>query len=154
MGSGNCKQNKIKQSNTNTKYIYHDNPNNDKLLLENIKYLVKMKHPLINTCIIENVKFELDSFYNGKTILVTNKNNDNDIDIIFTEYLHFSSTKPIAPAYCRNKECPICLESFMNIPNGTYMPVSLKCGHIFHYKCINEWHKTEPRCPYCRTPTI
>ena len=45
-------------------------------------------------------------------------------------------------------ECSICLE------NGTN--TVLKCGHIYHYKCMLEWvkvcitNKTDLTCPLCR----
>ena len=150
MGNSICKPNINKKINVK----YPENPNNDKLLIENIKFLMKMKNTLINTCLIENVKFEIETLYNAKKILVTNKYSNNDIDIIFTEYLNFLSTKPTTLAYCRNKDCSICLESLTHLPDGTYMPITLNCGHMFHYKCINKWHKTNNICPMCREPTI
>lgn len=45
-------------------------------------------------------------------------------------------------------ECSICLE--------TNTDTVLKCGHIYHYKCMLEWlkiclhNKTDLICPYCR----
>lgn len=58
-----------------------------------------------------------------------------------------------------NKECSICLEVIQikkkkfNFRNNF---IKLKCNHIFHKSCINEWYKvcknkkTELICPYCR----
>ena len=86
MGNSNCKP-KINQTVIKK---YPENPNNDKLLIENIKFLMKMKNLLITECLIENVKFEIETIYNDKKILVTNKYNNNDIDIIFTyDYFNF-----------------------------------------------------------------
>jgi hypothetical protein len=41
------------------------------------------------------------------------------------------------------EECPICLIEGLGLEN-----VILKCGHIFHKKCINVYTKNE--CPICR----
>lgn len=59
-------------------------------------------------------------------------------------------------------ECSICLDEIEEIEPGenTYLvenitkkyknAKSLVCGHIYHKKCINDWMKTNPSCPYCR----
>lgn len=39
--------------------------------------------------------------------------------------------------------CSICLENVSNVP--------LKCGHVFHDKCVLEWFKTNNTCPNCRS---
>ena len=46
-----------------------------------------------------------------------------------------------------NNECVICLEG-MVINNKVKI---LRCGHIYHYKCINDWikKKGEINCPLC-----
>ena len=46
-----------------------------------------------------------------------------------------------------NNECIICLEE-MVINNKMKI---LECGHIYHYKCINNWFKkkNEINCPLC-----
>jgi hypothetical protein len=44
--------------------------------------------------------------------------------------------------------CGICLD---------YMDdkiTILKCNHIFHESCINEWLSSNDTCPYCRTVII
>jgi len=44
-----------------------------------------------------------------------------------------------------NKEnCIICLEE----PKKKCC--QLKCGHIFHKRCINKWFRTSSSCPICR----
>ena len=68
------------------------------------------------------------------------------------------------------KDCPICIEPlFTNtdpkimrlkkkvlVKRGEKLPITkLKCGHMFHNKCIKEWFiKTEiessTKCPMCR----
>ncbi|XP_062043230.1 ret finger protein-like 4B [Lepus europaeus] len=41
--------------------------------------------------------------------------------------------------------CPICLEDFLN-------PVSLSCGHVFCFDCIQSWtSEREEVCPICRS---
>lgn len=64
-------------------------------------------------------------------------------------------------------QCSICPDKmgvFANTTGGETMDVSgprahaatvLHCGHIFGYRCINKWLKTEGQCcPACRLTTI
>tara|TARA_B100000161_G_C33454987_1_gene370817 strand:+ start:195 stop:425 length:231 start_codon:yes stop_codon:yes gene_type:complete len=44
-----------------------------------------------------------------------------------------------------NSECIICLE---NMIKGERVKI-LRCGHIYHYKCIDEWFKRKRECPLC-----
>ena len=44
-----------------------------------------------------------------------------------------------------NNECIICLEKMIK---GDHIKI-LKCGHIYHEKCINEWYKKVKECPIC-----
>ena len=44
-----------------------------------------------------------------------------------------------------NNECIICLDD-MKIGDNIKI---LKCGHIYHYKCINDWFKVKKECPIC-----
>ena len=46
-----------------------------------------------------------------------------------------------------NNECIICLEYMIK---GDKIKI-LECGHIYHYKCINDWFKKkkEINCPLC-----
>ena len=42
--------------------------------------------------------------------------------------------------------CCICLQDLNRAGNKT----SIRCGHSFHRKCIQEWTKRKPSCPICR----
>ena len=44
--------------------------------------------------------------------------------------------------------CPICYGNML-YPRLTK---TLRCGHKFHRKCIEQWSDTNPSCPLCRTP--
>lgn len=44
------------------------------------------------------------------------------------------------------EECTICLEYFKNGDDIR----KLKCNHIFHENCIEEWFLKEITCPVCR----
>jgi hypothetical protein len=43
--------------------------------------------------------------------------------------------------------CPICYGNML-YPRLTK---TLRCGHKFHRKCIEQWSDTNPSCPLCRT---
>jgi hypothetical protein len=45
------------------------------------------------------------------------------------------------------EECPICYGTML-YPRLTK---TLRCGHKFHRKCIDQWTATNSRCPLCRT---
>ena len=45
-----------------------------------------------------------------------------------------------------SKICVICLE---DIKGGEKF---LRCTHVFHEKCINEWEAQKPECPICKNP--
>lgn len=49
------------------------------------------------------------------------------------------------------EECPICYDEL----NEENIVVIIKCGHIFHKKCINRWLNQNFSCPICRkNPSI
>jgi hypothetical protein len=43
-------------------------------------------------------------------------------------------------------ECPICCDT-----DNLDALVQLKCTHKYHMKCIDEWVRKTPVCPYCKT---
>lgn len=46
--------------------------------------------------------------------------------------------------------CCICLKS-----KRWYQEIrELKCGHRFHFTCINKWTKEKKTCPQCRIPIL
>ena len=46
-----------------------------------------------------------------------------------------------------NSQCPICLCSI-----GLNEEFSkLKCGHVFHYICLDKWVDKKKECPFCRS---
>lgn len=49
-----------------------------------------------------------------------------------------------------NEQCSICHEKYIR---GEYKR-TLKCGHVYHRKCIDVWLKTNVTCPCCRTEII
>ena len=42
-------------------------------------------------------------------------------------------------------ECSVCLKDM-------WAQVTLKCGHKYHFQCINRWFDYQMNCPYCRRP--
>ena len=55
------------------------------------------------------------------------------------EFGHYSTEEELAVTH----DCPVCFDR-------VYMPVTLKCGHIFCEHCIYEWLDKEKTCPVCR----
>lgn len=41
--------------------------------------------------------------------------------------------------------CTICFDRVTEI-----YPVEIRCGHIYHYGCLQEWLEYNPHCPNCR----
>ena len=62
---------------------------------------------------------------------INNINNINEYTILNKEF--------------ENNECIICLEKMII---GDKIKI-LGCGHIYHYKCIDEWFKRKKECPLC-----
>ena len=44
-------------------------------------------------------------------------------------------------------KCMICLEE---ADSYDFSFEKLKCGHKFHFKCLNEWKIHSKSCPVCR----
>jgi hypothetical protein len=55
------------------------------------------------------------------------------------EYGHYSTPTELAHA----QDCPVCFDRL-------YVPVTLKCNHVFCEHCIYEWLDKEKTCPVCR----
>lgn len=68
------------------------------------------------------------------------KNNNNNNNQEINEYIILKSN-------FENNECVICLE---NMVINEQVEI-LECGHIYHYKCINDWIKKKGKinCPLC-----
>ena len=47
--------------------------------------------------------------------------------------------------YNLNDECSICL---CNMDNDEFIKI-LKCNHVFHNKCIEQWFIKSTICPIC-----
>ncbi len=64
---------------------------------------------------------------------------------------YYNDIKAGAPVKCigrrtrKNVKCAICLRSKKT-------KIKLRCGHIFHRRCIDEWARWRPICPTCKDP--
>jgi len=45
------------------------------------------------------------------------------------------------------RKCAICLTEF---EDGEDLRCLIRCTHVFHVKCVDEWLKDNKRCPMCR----
>ena len=57
-----------------------------------------------------------------------------------------SRKKIIQESIRKYSSCIICFSDF----NKNDKIKILKCGHIYHKECINEWFKKKELCPICR----
>jgi hypothetical protein len=48
--------------------------------------------------------------------------------------------------YILSQDCCICLEAFNNKETKLCL---LRCGHIYHQKCIDTWLLQKKSCPVC-----
>ena len=62
---------------------------------------------------------------------------------------YYNDLKPGAPVQCigrrtrKNVKCAICMRSKKT-------KIKLRCGHLFHRKCIDTWARWRPVCPTCK----
>ncbi len=77
--------------------------------------------------------------------LVSRINDINDRNKIISSL----KTVPASDPCCSNVECSICLSQLNESKDDDV--VSIKCGHLFHKKCILQWTCTgKVICPLCR----
>lgn len=89
-----------------------------------------------------------------KGICFNNNNNnriyDSDIEARLIPNLSQIDKKTISYEELLNNDedndCTICLEEF----NNDEEIIKLKCNHLFHLKCIDDWIKKNQSCPLCR----
>ena len=63
---------------------------------------------------------------------------------------HTSSSHNVDSSYdIRTQKCPICLKDIIYRKDAM---LTTSCGHVFHAKCLKQWHITKPDidCPICR----
>lgn len=64
---------------------------------------------------------------------------------------YYNNLKPGDPVQCIGKrtrklvKCAICMRKKKT-------KIKLRCGHIFHRKCIDTWASWKPVCPTCKDP--
>ena len=151
MGLTNCKPSNNNQIHSRNISEFTNNPNNDKLLIESIKYKIKESNKTINDYLKFDIKFYVETMFFGEEVILTNvKKQNNDFDLIFKKYLNFDSLEPVSINECADQDCSICLDSLTKVANKYMIPVKLKCGHMFHYDCIEKWHSCKQECPMCR----
>ncbi|KAL0743532.1 hypothetical protein Bca4012_085045 [Brassica carinata] len=55
------------------------------------------------------------------------------------------------PAAAAAVDCAVCLLEF---EEGDYVRTLPLCFHAFHLECIDEWLRSHPNCPLCRTAIL
>ena len=75
MGLTNCKPSNINQVHDikySNIYQHVNNPNNDKLFIESIKYKIKDSDTTINDYLNFDIKFYVETMFFGEDVIVTN----------------------------------------------------------------------------------
>jgi hypothetical protein len=59
-------------------------------------------------------------------------------------------------AFSVDQQCCICFENFKKNENviGHIFNERIGGSHSFHSNCINEWFKTQRKCPICKIPVL
>lgn len=90
---------------------------------------------------IDNIKSKYINHLIDENNILLNKLNTQSIDIP-------SHIKSFYIKYLINSKhnCSICLDIIFNNQNVFLT----SCGHLFHFKCLNESFKINNKCPNCR----
>lgn len=102
-----------------------------------INYTYSLSHndiDVILSQIYDSLKFNIHN----------NNNNDLYINYNIKKTKHYKKIKNNDPII--GDICNICHNEFQS---GQFKK-HLKCNHVFHNKCIDEWLKIKPNCPNCR----
>lgn len=60
-------------------------------------------------------------------------------------------SRPWRHGVTKQKECPICFESFAL---ANRIKVLGECRHEYHEGCINKWLEEEQVCPVCKSSVL
>ena len=60
------------------------------------------------------------------------------------------SVDSVDPEAC----CAVCLKAFENKQKKRGFVKKLKCGHVFHGSCIDQWLARANNCPCCREELV
>ena len=74
------------------------------------------------------------------------RNQDHPTDQQILDLLPETQIDDVSKLDGEKKNCVICLEDFKNGDKATVLP----CIHLFHTPCIQNWLKTQDRCPICK----
>lgn len=67
---------------------------------------------------------------------------ENSMEAYYNEMTKGEEVKCVGTRTRKRIRCIICLQS-------KFTKIKLRCGHIFHRKCIDEWARWKPTCPVC-----
>ena len=76
---------------------------------------------------------------NNQPINATSRLSIEDMNQLFPEIIYDGN--------CKENVCSICLDNF----SGPDKIRKLKCSHLFHSKCIDEWVAIHASCPMCKS---
>ncbi len=84
---------------------------------------------------------------NIRTKQIFNNQNENKIKKQISIKKEIMTQQYLNKIGLENSQCPICLCSI-----GLKEEISkLKCGHVFHYICLDQWVDKKKECPFCRS---
>ena len=76
--------------------------------------------------------------YNTRTQLQITLNNDN-----------YNFNRIILKDEFENDTCSICLDELYSDENQDEI-IQIRCNHMFHKKCLDEWIRQKKTCPLCK----
>lgn len=112
-------------------------------------------HQEIKTELVNSLKMsfsdpdQLTTFYsNYQQVLETMPVCQEEL-IYFKDNFEFFFIKPTKEAKPPNdkSECVICFDDISEGSNTIAFP---KCGHLYHYRCLEKWLKKKPLCAFCK----
>lgn len=67
---------------------------------------------------------------------------EDSMDSYYEDMVRGTEVQCIGTRTRKRIRCTVCLQC-------KYSKIKLRCGHIFHRKCIDEWARWKKNCPVC-----
>ena len=82
-------------------------------------------------------------------LYIKSYNSRNQLQITLNNNNNYSFNKIILKDDFENDKCSICLDELYSDENQDEI-IQIKCNHMFHKKCLDEWINLQKNCPLCK----